>query len=304
MADQAEPISGAPVVSLETHLSTKPDSLYAKSFRHFRRNRFAILGVAIILLIILVSAGASYLTTSDPIGRDAKNRLQPPSLTNPMGTDELGRDVLTRVLYGGRISLQVGFVSIVIATVIGVPLGLVAGYFGGKIDDLIMRLMDLVLAFPGLILIIWLVGLLGSNLSNVIFAIAIFSLPTYARLTRGVTLSVQQTEYVLAAQSMGASSYRIMFYHILPNILGSLIVISTLSVSGAIITGASLSFLGLGVRPPTPEWGAMLADGRSYLRNAWWISFFPGMVITVVVLALNIVGDAIRDAIDPNIVSR
>ena len=304
MVDKAEAPASSPVVSLETGMSSAPDSLYAKSLRHFLRNRFALLGVAVIVSIILISAGAPYLTSSNPVGRDAKNRLLPPSLTNPMGTDELGRDVLTRVLYGGQISLQVGFFSIALSTIIGVPLGLVAGYMGGATDNIIMRLMDLILAFPGLILIIWLVGLLGSNVSNVIFAIALFSLPTYARLTRGVTLSIQNTEYVLAARSMGASPLRIMVFHILPNIIGSLIVVSTLGVSGAIITGASLSFLGLGVRPPTPEWGAMLSDGRSYLRNAWWISFFPGMVITIIVLALNIVGDAVRDAADPNVVSK
>ena len=304
MSDKAESASPSPVVSLKSGASTRSEGLYAQSFRHFRRNRYAMLSVAVILLIILASIGAPYLTTSNPIGRDAKNRLMPPSLTNLMGTDELGRDVTTRVLYGGQISLQVGFLSILISTLIGVPAGLLAGYIGGKTDDIIMRIMDLILAFPGLILIIWLVGLLGSSLANVIFAIALFSLPTFARLTRGVTLTIQRSEYVVAAQSMGASPLRIMFYHILPNIVGSLIVVSTLSVSGAIITGASLSFLGLGVRPPTPEWGAMLADGRSYLRNAWWISFFPGMVITVVVLALNIIGDAIRDAIDPNVLSK
>lgn len=285
-------------------MASAPDSLYAKSFRHFMRNRFALASVAVILLIVLVSIGAPYLTSNNPVGRDARNRLLPPSLTNPMGTDELGRDVLTRVMYGGQISLQVGFFSIVLSTLIGVPLGLAAGYFGGGTDNVIMRVMDLILAFPGLILIIWLVGLLGSSITNVIFAIAVFSLPTYARLTRGVTLSIQNTEYVLAAQSMGASPLRVMTFHILPNIVGSLIVVSTLGVSGAIITGASLSFLGLGVRPPTPEWGAMLSDGRGFLRNAWWISFFPGMVITIIVLALNIVGDAVRDAADPNVVSR
>ncbi|MCC6803651.1 MAG: ABC transporter permease [Anaerolineae bacterium] len=304
MADKAEATPSSPVVTLETGLSSAPDSLYAKSFRHFMRNRFALVSVAVILLIVLVSIGAPYLTSSNPVGRDARNRLLPPSLTNPMGTDELGRDVFTRVMYGGQISLQVGFFSIVLSTIIGVPLGLVAGYFGGGTDNVIMRVMDLILAFPGLILIIWLVGLLGSSVANVIFAIAVFSLPTYARLTRGVTLSIQNTEYVLAAQSMGASPLRVMVFHILPNIVGSLIVVSTLGVSGAIITGASLSFLGLGVRPPTPEWGAMLSDGRGFLRNAWWISFFPGMVITIIVLALNIVGDAIRDAADPNVVSR
>jgi peptide/nickel transport system permease protein len=179
-----------------------------------------------------------------------------------------------------------------------------SGYFGGRIDNLLMRIMDLILAFPGLILIIWLVGLLGSNLSNVIIAIAVFSLPTYSRLTRSQTLSLAERDYVLAARSMGAGAGRIMFFHILPNLIGSLIVIVTLSISDAIITGASLSFLGLGVRPPTPEWGSMLSDGRAYLRNAWWISFFPGIVITILVLALNVVGDALRDAFDPNVLSK
>ena len=187
---------------------------------------------------------------------------------------------------------------------IGVPLGLISGYFGGGVDNLVMRIMDLILAFPGLILIIWLVGLLGSNLANVIIAIAVFSLPTYSRLTRSQTLSLARQDYVLAARSMGAGPIRIMFFHILPNILGSLIVIVTLSISDAIITGASLSFLGLGVRPPTPEWGSMLSDGRAYLRNAWWIAFFPGMIITILVLALNVVGDALRDAFDPNVLSK
>jgi peptide/nickel transport system permease protein len=200
--------------------------------------------------------------------------------------------------------LQVGFLSIVLAACIGIPLGLIAGFFGGKVDNIIMRIMDLILAFPGLILIIWLVGLLGSNIFNVIVAIALFSLPTYARLTRGQTLSLFQRDYVLAARCIGAVPLRIMFVHILPNILGSLIVITTLGVSDAIITGASLSFLGLGVRPPTPEWGAMLSDGRAYLRNAWWIAFFPGMTITLLVLALNTVGDAFRDAFDPNTLSK
>jgi peptide/nickel transport system permease protein len=164
--------------------------------------------------------------------------------------------------------------------------------------------MDLILAFPGLILIIWLIGLLGTSLLNMMLAIALFTLPTYARVTRGQTLSLYERDYVLAARCMGAGASRIMFGHILANITSSLIVITTLGVSDAIITGASLSFLGLGVRPPTPEWGIMLADGRGYLRNAWWIAFFPGMTITLLVLALNIVGDALRDALDPNVLSK
>lgn len=285
-------------------LATRQKGLSSRVVYTFRRNPFALLALAGLLVIVLVTIFASQLTPHEPIGRNAEARLLPPSLLHPMGTDSLGRDVLSRVLHGGQVSLQVGFLSIMLAVVVSVPLGLVAGYFGGWLDNLIMRAMDLILAFPGLILIIWLVSLLGSSMTNVILAIAFFSIPTYARLTRGITLSLREMEYVMAANSMGASSLRIIFFHILPGVVGPITVVTTLGVSGAIITGASLSFLGLGVRPPTPEWGAMLADGRSFLRNAWWISVFPGMTITLVVLALNIVGDALRDALDPNMTTR
>lgn len=304
MAENAATTSTSLPVSLESSRRNRHQSLYARSLRHFLRNRIAILSLALVGLIILASALAPYLTTQDPVGRNAAQRLMPPSAEFLMGTDALGRDVLTRILYGGQISLQVGFLSIIASALIGVSLGLLAGYAGGKVDNIIMRIMDLILAFPGLILIIWLVGLLGSNIYNVIFAIALFSLPTYSRLARGQTLSIYERDFVLAARCMGASPFRIMFLHIFPNIVSSLIVVLTLSVSDAIITGASLSFLGLGVRPPTPEWGAMLSDGRGYLRNAWWMSFFPGIIITLLVLALNIVGDALRDAFDPNVLSK
>lgn len=304
MAQNAASPSTSLPVSLESSRQNRHQSLYARSLRHFLRNRVALLSLVLVGLIILVSALAPYLTSYDPVGRNAAQRLMPPSAEFLMGTDALGRDVLTRILYGGQISLQVGFLSIIASALIGVPLGLLAGYAGGKVDNIVMRIMDLILAFPGLILIIWLVGLLGSNIYNVIFAIALFSLPTYSRLARGQTLSIYERDYVLAARCMGASPFRIMFLHIFPNIVSSLIVVLTLSVSDAIITGASLSFLGLGVRPPTPEWGAMLSDGRGYLRNAWWMSFFPGIIITLLVLALNLVGDALRDAFDPNVLSK
>ncbi len=299
MAENANSVAKSPVVSLKTATSNTRDHPFRRSMRYFIRNRFGVVALMVIILITAASMLASQLSDYDPVGIDAQIRLQAPSMQHLMGTDSLGRDVLTRVLYGGQVSLQIGFLSILLAVSIGVPLGLVAGYIGGSTDNIIMRVMDLILAFPGLILVIWLVGLLGASVFNVIFAIALFSLPTFARLTRGITLSLEQRDFVLAARSMGASSFRIMFRHILPNAVGSLIVVTTLSISEAIITGASLSFLGLGVRPPTPEWGAMLADGQSYLRNAWWISVFPGLVITTVVLAMNIVGDVIRDAFDP-----
>ncbi len=301
MAEKAESLPSRSTTAV-TEIEVRHDGLLSRSVRAFTHNRFAVASLIGIALMILAGVFAPNLTPYDPLARDAEVRLTGPSLAHPMGTDSLGRDVLSRVLYGGQISLQVGFFSIFLSTIVSVPLGLIAGYFGGRTDNIIMRVMDVILAFPGLILIIWLVGLLGSSLINVILAIAFFSLPTYARLARGVTLSIREMEYV--ARSMGAGPFRIVFQHILPGVMGPLIVVTTLGVSGAIITGASLSFLGLGVRPPTPEWGAMLADGRSYLRNAWWISFFPGITITLVVLALNLVGDALRDALDPNVFSK
>lgn len=304
MLDKAEGPLPTNVVSLNDETSFKRDTPYTRTLNEFLRHRVALVAIGVIILIVLSAIFAARLSSYDPIGRNSKDRLKPPSAEYLLGTDSLGRDIFTRILYGGQISLQVGFLSIALAAVIGIPLGLMAGFFGGKVDNIIMRVMDLILAFPGLILIIWLVGLLGSNIINVIAAIALFSLPTYARLTRGQTLSLFQRDFVLAARCIGAVPSRIMFYHILPNILGSLIVITTLGVSDAIITGASLSFLGLGVRPPTPEWGAMLSDGRAYLRNAWWIAFFPGITITLLVLALNTVGDALRDAFDPNTLSK
>ncbi len=282
-------------------LRERPTGLYTLVVMKFARNRVALFGLACLLLILLAVVFAPRVTPYDPIQKDTPARNQAPSLLHPFGTDKLGRDILSRVLYGGRVSLQVGFLSIGLAVVVSVPLGLLAGFFGGLLDNAVMRVMDLILAFPGLILAIWLVSLLGSNMVNVVIAIAFFTLPTYARLIRGITLSIREMEYVVAARSMGASSPRIMFYHILPGVLGPMIVVTTLGVSGAIVAGASLSFLGLGVRPPTPEWGAMLADGRNYLRTQWWIAVFPGMTITLVVLILNIIGDALRDALDPNV---
>jgi peptide/nickel transport system permease protein len=275
--------------------------LYTQAGREFVKNRGAIIGAVFLVLIVLSAILAPLLAAYDPLERSVRDRLVGPSKAHPMGTDALGRDILSRVLYGGRVSLRVGLFSVVASTLIGVPLGLIAGYFGGKIDDAIMRLMDVILAFPGLILAIWLVAMLGPSMRNIIFAITFWSVPTYARLARGNTLSVREMDYITAERCIGAGHFRILLRHILPNIVAPLIVLATLNISGAIITGASLSFLGLGVRPPTPEWGAMLSDGRGFLRNAWWIAFFPGIVITLVVLAANLVGDALRDALDPKV---
>jgi peptide/nickel transport system permease protein len=277
----------------------KGESPSAQARRAFMHNTGAVIALAALVAIILSALFASWLTPYDPLARNADIRLMPPSLEHPFGTDALGRDILARALYGGRISLQVGFFSMIVSLLLGVPLGLVAGYLGGRVDNIIMRIVELILAFPGLILAIWLVAMLGASINNVIIAISIGAIPTYARITRGIALSTRAMDYVVAAQSMGAHAGRILLIHILPSVVGPLIVLATLSISSNIVAGASLSFLGLGVRPPTPEWGAMLADGRGYMRNAWWMSAFPGLLITLVVLAANIVGDGIRDALDP-----
>jgi peptide/nickel transport system permease protein len=277
----------------------KGDSPSVQAWRTFQRNPAAMTSLIVMIAIILTTILASSLAPYDPLKRDASVRLQPPSAEHALGTDALGRDILTRLLYGGRVSLQVGFFSIFLAALIGLPLGLIAGYAGGRVDNVLMRLMDVILAFPGLILAIWLVAMLGVSISNIIIAIAVGAAPTYARITRGIALSTRELDFVVAARSMGAGSVHILLVHILPSAVGSLIVLTTLSIAGSIIAGASLSFLGLGVRPPTPEWGAMLADGRGYLRNAWWMSVFPGMAIMLIVLTANILGDGLRDALDP-----
>ena len=279
----------------------RQDSYLTRARREFIRNRVAIACLVLLLLVVLAAIFAHQLSPYDPYKQNARTRKLAPSAQHIFGTDSLGRDTFSRVLHGGRISLQVGIFSVALGALVGVPLGVMAGFFGGWLDNLTMRTMDVILTFPGLILLIWLRTVLGSGVENMIFVLAFFSLPTYARLTRGNALSIREMDYVLAARSLGASGMRIVFLHILPAIFPPIIVVTTLAVSGAIIAGASLSYLGLGVFPSTPEWGAMLSDGRSYIRNEWWLSFFPGMVITLVVLALNVIGDAMRDALDPKV---
>ena len=285
----------------QSQAADRPAGLYTLVILKFVGNRIALAGSVCLLLLLFAILFAPQITPYDPIERNTPERNQPPSWLHPFGTDRLGRDVMSRILYGGRISLQIGFFSIALALASSVPSGLIAGYVGSWPDNAIMRVMDLILAYPSLVLAIWLVSLLGPSVRNVIIAIAFFTIPGYTRLIRGIVLSIREMEYVMAARSMGAGSLRIMFFHILPGVLGPTVVVTTLGVSGAIVTGASLSFLGLGVSPPTPEWGAMLADGRNYLRTQWWIAIFPGITITLVVLILNIIGDALRDALDPNV---
>ncbi len=258
------------------------------------------MGLLILLLFIVSAVGAPWLAPHDPYDISAE-RLLAPSADHFFGTDPLGRDVFSRIIYGGRVSLQVGLVSVGIAALTGTMLGLIAGFVEGPLDNVIMRAMDILLAFPGILLAIVVVAVLGPSLTNLMIAIGIASIPMYTRLVRGSTLAAKQEEYILAARAQGMSDVRLILRHILPNIASPIIVLSTLGVASAILSAAALSFLGLGPRPPTAEWGSMLAASRNYIRRAWWLVAFPGTSITLCVLAINMIGDGLRDALDPQL---
>ena len=240
-----------------------------------------------------------WLTTQSPTDIQVLNKLKPPSAEHWFGTDNFGRDIFTRIIHGMALTLKVGFLSVAMGGSVGVVLGIVSGYYGGKIDTIIMRVMDVLLAFPGILLALAIVSVLGGSLTNVIIAVGLFSVPAFARIVRGSTLSVRKLEYIDAVKALGATDFRIIFKHILPNVMSPIIVQATLRIATAVLTASGLSFLGLGAQPPAPEWGAMLNDGRTYMSNAPHLILFPGMMIVLVVLAFNIFGDGLRDALDP-----
>jgi peptide/nickel transport system permease protein len=259
------------------------------------------IGSVILLLIIVLAVFAPLLSSYDPIKVTPAIRLTPPGAEYIFGTDDFGRDVFTRVLYGARLSLQVGLISVALASVSGTLLGIVAGYYGGWLDVIIMRLIDLMLAFPSILLALAIVATLGRSLPNVMIAVGIATIPIYTRIVRASTLSVKQIDYILAARAIGCPGPQIMWRHILPNIIAPIIVITTNGVAGAIVAGAALSFLGLGAQSPTPEWGLMLSEGRTYLRSASWVTTYPGFAIMITVLAINLLGDGLRDVLDPRL---
>lgn len=264
------------------------------------RSNFAFsAGAALTLIIVIAALLAPALAPFDPSEQDTFRRLEGPSREHLLGLDDLGRDVLSRILYGARVSLRVGFSVVILASIAGVMLGAIAGYFGGRIDTLIMRICDMLLAFPGILLAIALVAVLGPSLNNVILALATIGWVGYARLVRGQVLKVREMEFVTAARALGAQSHRIIFRHVLPNVINPVIVMATLGLAGAILSEASLSFLGLGVQPPTPSWGAMLTSGRRYLGLANHLAIFPGAAIMLAVMGLNFLGDGLIDALDP-----
>ncbi len=273
---------------------------FRQATRKLRRRPAAMIGGTIILFFIVVAVLAPLIAPADP-NEISTNRRAAPSLDHWFGTDELGRDVLSRVIFGAQISLRVGLISIAIALVVGSLLGVTAAFAGGWVDGLIMRLTDIMLAFPGILLAIAIVAILGPSIFNVMIAVGIESIPAYTRTARASTLTVKGLDYVVGAQSLGAVRTRIVLRHILPNIAAPLIVLATVGVAGSILAAAGLSYLGLGAQAPTAEWGAMLSSARTYLRDSWWMATFPGVAIMLVVLALNLFGDGLRDILDPRI---
>ena len=268
-------------------------------WRRLWRRPPAVVGAAVVLFFVALAVGAPWIAPADPQRSDYGKIRKPPTATNPFGTDDLGRDNFSRVIWGTRISMQAGVFSILLAIAIGVPAGLVAGYRGGIIDQLIMRLTDAWLAFPFLILAIGLVTIMGASLTNATVAIGLAATPTYIRLTRGLVLSTREEDYVQAARALGAGGPRTILRHILPNIVSALLVQATVSIPGAIIAEAILSFLGLGVQPPTPSWGTMLNTAQQFLETAPWMAWWPGLAIFSLTLSFNLAGDGLRDLLDP-----
>ena len=285
----------------------RPQSMTALAWRRFRRHPGALIG-SVILLVIILSVTFAFLSPYDPLESDIKNRYQAPSLEHPFGTDGLGRDLLTRCLYGGRVSLFVGFMVMVITLVIGIPIGAIAGFFGGWIDNILMRFIDAVLSLPSLLILILLSAILRStelpfvksnNVMTIAVVIGILSWPTVARLVRAVFLTFREMEYVKAAQALGASDQRIMVGEILPNGFGPIIVEATLEVGYAIMEESGLSFLGFGIMPPTPSWGNLLNSAQGHLLEYPWLAIFPGLMIFLTIISINYIGDGLRDALDP-----
>jgi peptide/nickel transport system permease protein len=267
------------------------------------QNRLALFGAAVVFLVAVVAIFAPFIATHDPLAQDPYNKLQPPSIEHLMGTDDLGRDVFSRVVYGSRTTVAVAITSVALATVVGIPLGLVAGYSGRWINAGIMRVMDTLLAFPTLILALAIASSLGPGFKSSVTAIAVLGLPIFARLVCASTLSVKETEYVLAAKSIGCSGFRILGFHIFPNVTSPIIVQGTLFIGYAILLEAALSFIGLGIPPPSPTWGQMLRASYPYLQDQPWLPLASGIPVFLVVLAINFLGDGLRDALDPKLKS-
>jgi peptide/nickel transport system permease protein len=279
----------------------KPINPWVDKFRQILHNRFAVLGLLALILLAFIAIAAPLITPYKPDVMDLENSLQPPSAQHWLGTDKLGRDEFTRVIFGSRVSLLVGFIVVGIAMSVGVTLGSIAGYFGGVADNIIMRIVDVVIAFPFLILAIAIVAIVGPSLTNMMLVLGGVVWIDYARVVRGMFLSLKEEEFVVAARVVGAKDSRIIFRHLLPGCMGVIIVQATFGIAASILAASALSFLGMGAQPPTAEWGAMLSEAKPYLRKLPMMTFAPGLAIMITVLAINFVGDALRDAFDPRI---
>ena len=286
-----------------TKAAPKKRSQFEEVWRRLKKNKMAMIGLAIVLMLVLLAVFADFLFDYDEIviKQNTAIRLQGPSAEHWFGTDEFGRDILARLVHGGRISLVVGVIAVAIALVLGGTLGAISGFFGGKVDMLISRAMDILLAVPSLLLSITIVSALGPSIINLMIAIAVSSVPGYARIVRSSVMTVRDNEFVEAAKAIGANDAQIIASHILPNCLAPIIVQVSLKVASAILSTSGLSFLGLGVKAPTPEWGSMLSGGRAYLRNAPHLTVFPGLCIMLTILSMNLLGDGLRDALDPKL---
>ncbi|WP_208585875.1 ABC transporter permease [Gracilibacillus suaedae] len=281
----------------------KAESPWKRSLKDFYKklvkNKSALVGGYLILILIIIAIIGPYLTSIDPDHTEYSVKLQGPSGEHWFGTDHHGRDIFTRVIHGLGITMFIGFTATILGSLAGVIIGIISGYYGGKIDSVIMRLMDILLAFPGILLALALVSILEPSRANVIYAISIFAIPTFARIVRGSTLATKNLEYIDAMKALGASDLRIISKHIFPNILSPIIVQMSLFIANAVLTASGLSFLGMGEQPPSPELGALLSDGRDFMWEAGHIALFPGLVIMLIVLAFNVFGDGLRDALDP-----
>lgn len=282
---------------------TKKRSMAAEIWQRLLRNKMAMLGLFILIVLALAAIFADVIADYDTmvVAQNISDRLQGPSAAHWFGTDEFGRDIFARIIHGSRVSLTVGLISVSVSLIVGGSLGAFAGFYGGRVDNVIMRIMDIFLAIPSILLAITIVAALGTNLVNVMLAIGVSGIPTFARIVRAAVMGVKDQEFVESARAIGAGSVTIIFREILPNCMAPIIVQSTLSVASAILSTASLSFIGLGVQPPDPEWGAMLSSGRNFLRDAVHITLFPGLAIIITILALNLLGDGLRDALDPRL---
>lgn len=266
------------------------------------KNKAAVVGLLLVIALIITAVFAPLIAPYDPISDGSlQNRLKAPSAEHLMGTDKLGRDIFSRIIYGARISIEVGVISVGLALIVGTFMGLVAGYYGGIIDSIFMRIVDIIMAFPSILLAIAITSVLGPSLNNAMIAIGIVMVPNFARVVRSTVLSLKEMEFVEAARAVGATDFTILLRHILPNSMAPLIVQGTMSIGTAILDAAGLSFLGLGAQPPTPEWGAMLVDARELLVKAPWVTIFPGLAIMLNVLGFNLLGDGLRDALDPRL---